>query len=181
MGRLTGKRAVVTGAGRGLGQAVAALFAGEGACVVVADVDMRGAEAVAGTIAQADGNAVAVSADVTSVAAVEQMIDTAVSRFGGLDVLVNNAGVASAGSVTDIDEAEWDRVMAINAKAAFLCCRAAVPHMESAGGGSIVCISSASGVTGQKAQEAYNVSKHAVIGLVRCMAQNHAMVVFEPG
>lgn len=172
--RLSGKSAVVTGAARGLGAAVADLFAREGACVTVGDVDAAGAEETARRIVLAGGRAVASAGDVSSSEDAERLINSAVECFGGVDVLVNNAGVASAGAVTEVDEQEWDRVMSVNLKGVYLCSRAAVGHMERGGGGSIVCISSASGVIGQTGQVAYNVSKHGVIGLVRCMALDHA-------
>ncbi len=172
--RLSGKSAVVTGAARGLGAAVADLFAREGACVTVGDVDAAGAEETARRIVLAGGRAVASAGDVSSSEDAERLINSAVECFGGVDVLVNNAGVASAGAVTEVEEQEWDRVMSVNLKGVYLCSRAAVGHMERGGGGSIVCISSASGVIGQTGQIAYNVSKHGVIGLVRCMALDHA-------
>ncbi len=174
MGRLAGKSAVVTGAGRGFGASVAEMFAREGARVVASDVDGTSAHGTARRIVKAGGEAVGFQADVTSAADAEHLAQTAVERFGGLDVLVNNAGIASAGSVCDVTPEEWDRVMAINLKGSYLCSRYAVRHMARSGGGSIVCIASASGVIGQRAQVAYNVSKHAVIGLVRCMALDHA-------
>ena len=174
MHRLAGKSAVVTGAGRGLGAAVAELFARHGARVVVSDVDAASAEATAHRITDAGGQAFGLRADVTSAADAEQLTDAAVEHFGGLDVLVNNAGIASAGTVCEVTEADWDRVMAVNLKGAYLCSRFAVAHMVRGGGGSIVCISSASGVIGQPGQVAYNVSKHGVVGLVRCMALDHA-------
>ena len=174
MKRLVGKRAVVTGAGRGLGASVAELFAREGARVVVSDVDSTSAHGTARRIVDAGGEAVGLHADVTSAADAERLTQVAVERFGGLDVLVNNAGIASAGTVCEVTPQEWDRVLAINLKGAYLCSRFAVAHMARSGGGSIVCISSASGVIGQQAQVAYNVSKHGVIGLVRCMALDHA-------
>ena len=174
MSRLAGKTAVVTGAGRGFGAVVAELFADEGARVVVSDVDGASAEATARRIAEAGGEAFGMHADVTSAGDAERLADAAVERFGALDVLVNNAGVASAGTVCEVSPEEWDRVMAINVKGTYLCSRYAVAHMARSGGGSIVCIASASGVIGQQGQVAYNVSKHAVIGLVRCMALDHA-------
>ena len=174
MGRLVGKRAVVTGAGRGLGASVAELFAREGARVVVSDIDATSAHGTARRIVDAGGEAVGLHADVTSAADAERLTQVAVERFGGLDVLVNNAGIASAGTVCEVTPEEWDRVLAINLKGSYLCSRYAIAHMARSGGGSIVCIASASGVIGQQAQVAYNVSKHGVIGLVRCMALDHA-------
>jgi len=172
--RLEGKRAIVTGAGRGFGAEIAELFARQGARVVASDVDGASADATARRIVEAGDEALSVQADVTSAGDAERLTGVAVERFGGLDVLVNNAGVASAGTVCEVSEEEWDRVMAINVKGTYLCSRYAVEPMARSGGGSIVCIASASGVIGQRGQVAYNVSKHAVIGLVRCMALDHA-------
>ncbi|MGF1616509.1 MAG: SDR family NAD(P)-dependent oxidoreductase [Acidimicrobiia bacterium] len=174
MNRLEGRSTVVTGAGRGLGAAMAELFAVEGARVVVADVDFVSAQATAERINSAGGEAISVSADITDAEDVEAIMGAAADHFGRIDVLVNNAGIASAGSVTEVSEEEWDRVMAVNVKGAYLCSRFAIPYMEQSGSGSIVCISSASGVIGQRGQVAYNVSKHALIGMVRCLALDHA-------
>ena len=174
MSRLAGKSAVVTGAGRGLGAEVAELFARQGARVVVSDVDAASADTTASRILDAGGEAFGLRADVTSEEDAERLAAVAAERFGALDVLVNNAGIASAGTVCEVTPEEWDRVMAINLKGSYLCSRYAVPHMARGGGGSIVCVSSASGVIGQQGQAAYNVSKHGVIGLVRCMALDHA-------
>jgi len=174
VGRLEHKTAVITGAGRGLGAAVAELFAAEGATVVAADVDLPKAEGTAARIVAGGGEALALATDITSARDAEMLMDITAQRFGGLDVLVNNAGIASQGTVCDVGEEQWDRVMGVNLKGAYLCSRFAVPHMERGGGGSIVCIASASAVIGQMGQVAYNVSKHAVVGLVRCMALDHA-------
>ena len=174
MNRLEGKNAVVTGAGRGLGAAIAVLFAKEGARVLVADVDLSSAEQVVDQICAMGGEGTPVSADVTSADDVGRMMDALTDRYGRIDILVNNAGIASQGSVTDLPEEDWDRVMEVNIKGAYLCSRAAIPQMKEVGAGSIICVSSASGVIGQRDQVAYNVSKHALIGLVRCMALDHA-------
>lgn len=172
--RLEGKAAVVTGAGQGIGAATARLFAAEGARLVLADMRSGPATGVVEEVTSGGGEAVFVQADVTSDSDCKRMIDTAIERFGALDILVNNAGIAGKGTVTEATEELWDRVMAVNLKSIFLACRHAVPHMERAGGGSIVCIASVAGMTGEKGQVAYNTSKHGVIGLVRCMAYDHA-------
>ncbi|MDE0368542.1 MAG: SDR family oxidoreductase [bacterium] len=172
--RLEGKAAVVTGAGQGIGAATARLFAAEGARLVLADMRSGPATGVVEEVTSGGGEAVFVQADVTSDSDCKRMIDTAIERFGCLDILVNNAGIAGKGTVTEATEELWDRVMAVNLKSIFLACRHAVPHMERAGGGSIVCIASVAGMTGEKGQVAYNTSKHGVIGLVRCMAYDHA-------
>ena len=174
MSRLAGKRAVITGAGRGLGLAVAELFVSEDAAVVLADLDEGAVTAAANRLAASGGTAIGVRADVAAASDVQALMTAAVERLGGLDVLVNNAGTVSAGTVTDVDEAHWNRVMAVNLTGSFLCSRYAIPHMERAGGGSIVCVSSSAGVVGKRDQVAYNVSKHGLVGLVRCMALDHA-------
>ncbi|MDE0218840.1 MAG: SDR family oxidoreductase [Spirochaetaceae bacterium] len=174
MSRLAGKRAVITGAGRGLGLAVAELFVSEGAAVVLADLDEGAITAAANRLEAAGGTAIGVRADIAAAADVQALMAAAVERLGGLDVLVNNAGIVSAGSVTEVDEAHWNRVLRVNLTGAYLCSRYAIPHLERAGGGSIVCVSSSSGVVGKRDQVAYNVSKHGLVGLVRCMALDHA-------
>ena len=173
MRRLEGKRAIVTGAGRGFGAEIAELFARQGARVVASDIDGASADATARRIVEAGGEALGLQADVTSAPDAERLAAAAVERFSGLDVLVNNAGIASAGTVCEVAEEEWDRVMAINVKGTYLCSRFAVDPMARSGGGSIVCIASASGVIGQQGQVAYNVSKHAVIGLMRAAAADY--------
>ncbi len=172
--RLKGKVAVVTGAGQGIGAAIARLFALEGARLVLADIRSDPVQKVAAGIQADGGEVLTVRTDVTSDRECRLMIDTAIQRFGGLDILINNAGIAGKGTVTEITEEAWDRVMAVNLKSIFLASRHAVPHMERAGGGSIVCIASVAGMTGEMGQVAYNTSKHGVIGLVRCMAYDHA-------
>ena len=172
--RLAGKVAAVTGAARGLGETVARRFAEEGAKLVIADIDARGAAAVATSIVASGGDAVAHEMDVTVAADARAMVDAAVSAFGSLDVLVNNAAVFGATShVLEIDEADWDRTMRVNLKGPFLCSQAAIrPMSRQPAGGSIVFVSSLSGVLANENQADYNASKHGVIGLARCIAQD---------
>ena len=174
MKRLSGKTAIVTGAAGGLGSAICRLFAREGAGVAVADLDWEAARALAGEIAAAGGRAFPVRADVTSAEDAAEMTEAAVRFAGGVDILVNNAGIAGLGAVTEISEADWNRVLAVNLTGAYLCSRRVIPEMIRAGGGSIVCVSSVAGVVAQPGQAAYHASKHGLIGLVRAMALDHA-------
>lgn len=169
-GRLRGKVAVITGAGSGIGRAAAALFAAEGAEVAIVDQDHASAEETAAQIVAVGGRAVALKADVTTSAEVERAIERTVAEFGRLDVLYNNAGVNSHGSVAVATEADWDRCFAVNAKGTFLCSRAAVPPMQAAGGGAIVNQASVAGLVGVPEFAAYCAAKGAVIALTRSMA-----------
>src|SRR5215472_15194305 len=162
---------VVTGAGSGIGRAAALRFAAEGARVVVADLDAERAEAVAREIEAAGGSAVAVPGDLCEQAVVDRVVRTAVDSFGGLDVLVNNAGIMDSMSATaDVSDAEWERVMRVNLTAPFLLTRAALPHMLARGKGAIVNTASEAALRGSAAGTPYTVSKHGVIGLTRSVA-----------
>ncbi|MCS5669027.1 MAG: glucose 1-dehydrogenase [Dehalococcoidia bacterium] len=160
--RLEGKVALITGAARGQGAAEARLFAQEGAKVLLADVSDPEGIAVAAEIAEAGGNAVYVHLDVTNEAEWDAAVQVAVSSFGKLDVLVNNAGIWRRGHVMETSSEQWDDIMDVNAKGVFLGTKAAIPEMRKAGGGSIVNISSTAGLVGSKTSSAYSASKGAV-------------------
>ena len=161
--RLENKVAFVSGGARGMGAAEAKLFAQEGAKVVIGDVLDEDGRKTEAEINELGGDCLFVHLDVSSEESWTSAIADTVKRFGKLDILVNNAGVVSRVKVEDISVAEWDRVMDINAKGVFLGTKAAIPEMRKAGGGSIVNISSISGIAGQAHVSAvYNASKGAV-------------------
>ena len=173
--RLEGKVALISGGARGQGASEAKLFAKEGARVVFGDIlDQQGRQ-VEAEILELGGESVYLHLDVTSEEHWQAAVATAVDRFGRLDILVNNAGVVSRGVLEDTTPAEWDRVMEINAKGVFLGTKAAIPEMRRAGGGSIVNISSISGLIGQdNIQPVYNASKGAVRLLTKSTAIQYA-------
>ncbi|MFI9382010.1 SDR family NAD(P)-dependent oxidoreductase [Kutzneria sp. NPDC052558] len=162
---------VVTGGGSGIGRAAALRFAADGAKVVVADLNGDNADAVVKQIISDGGTAVAVVGDLTDQAVVDRVVATAVDTFGGLDVLVNNAGIAdSMSAAADVTDAEWQRVLAVDLTAPFLLTRAALPVMLAKGKGSIVFTISAAGLRGGAAGTAYTTAKHGLVGLTKSVA-----------
>jgi len=171
---LAGKVAIVTGGGAGIGRAAAIAIADAGASTVVADIDAQAAQGVASEIIRSKGRALGLAVDVSSADDVSAMTRTAVEEFGGVDLLYNNAAIQINGSVTDLEEADWDRVFAVNVKGIYLCSRACIPHMRSKGGGAVVNAASIQGMASQKGVAAYGASKGAVIALTRSMALDYA-------
>ncbi|WP_375341741.1 SDR family NAD(P)-dependent oxidoreductase [Patulibacter defluvii] len=167
MSDLTGKRAVITGAAAGLGKATAELFIAQGAKVVVSDRDGDGAAATAAALGE---NAVANTADVTVQADVEGAVAAAVEAFGGLDVMVNNAGIEIGKPITETELDEFEQLMKINVSGVFLGIKAAVPALAQAGGGSIVNMASVAGIGGAPLLGAYCASKGAVVRLTEVAA-----------
>ncbi len=172
--RLAGKVAFITGAGMGMGREAAVLFARHGARTGVADINKAAAEETVALVERAGGQAVAVVGDVAVEADVERMIAETVRRFGALHVLYNNAGVLWKDrdrSVLETDDRQWDRVMAINLKSVFWVTKHGIPHLQRAGGGSIVNVGSVSALVGfTRAQDAYTAAKGALISLTKSLA-----------
>ncbi|MFB8030989.1 MULTISPECIES: SDR family NAD(P)-dependent oxidoreductase [unclassified Streptomyces] len=166
-----GRSVIVTGAGSGIGRAVALRFAAEGARVVIADVDHASAGKVAEEVAQAGGTAVTVIGDLRDQAVVDRVAATATEEFGGIEVLVNNAGVMdSMSAAADTGDDEWERVIGINLTAPFRLTRAVLPHMLAAGRGAIVFTASEASLRGSAAGAAYTASKHGIAGLTKSLA-----------
>jgi NAD(P)-dependent dehydrogenase (short-subunit alcohol dehydrogenase family) len=169
---LENKVVVVTGGGRGLGQAYAQAMAAEGAKVVAADIRDT-AETVA-SVEAAGGDILGLDLDVTDMASCQNMADQTVAKYGRIDGLVNNAalyGDISGGRFNELSEDQWDRVMSVNVKGIWQCCKACVPAMKDAGGGSIINISSLAATYGMPFAIDYATSKAAVIGLTRSLAR----------
>ena len=162
MGRLDGKVALISGGARGQGAAEARMFAQEGAKVVIGDLLDAEGMAVAADIAEAGGDALYVHLDVTSEDDWREAIQAAVSSFGKLNVLVNNAAIWRRGRVEDTSVEDWDAILDVNAKGVFLGTKLAIEEMRKAGGGSIINISSTAGLVGSPRSAAYNASKGAV-------------------
>jgi NAD(P)-dependent dehydrogenase (short-subunit alcohol dehydrogenase family) len=170
MRRLDGKRAIVTGGGAGIGRAIAQRLADEGARVLVADLDADAAGTVA---AELGGDARGRRVDVTSEDDVAALVAAAVEAWGGLDVMVNNAGVGVAGPVTETSGEDWARIMAVNLTGTFHGMKAAIPAMRESGGGSVVNIASVAAVVGVKDRAAYSASKGGIYALTRAAALDH--------
>ncbi len=169
-GKLAGKTAVVTGAGSGIGRAAAALFAREGAAVAVVDLNADAAKDAAEQIAASGGTALAVAANVADRLQVTSAFEQIRNEYHRVDILYNNAGVNSRGSVVDATEDDWDRSFAVNAKGTFLCSQAAAPSMVASGGGSIINQGSVAALVGIANFASYCAAKGAVVALTRSMS-----------
>lgn len=168
MKKLAGKTAIVTGAGSGMGKAIAQLFAAEGCNVVAADINQQRLDIVQTEIKASGGEATTIIADMASEEDIEQMITAAVTKYGSLDILVNNAGIMDHfAPVAELDNTMWEKVMNINVTGPMKAMRAAVKIFLAKGSGSIVNIASIGGLYGARAGAAYTASKHALIGLTK--------------
>jgi NAD(P)-dependent dehydrogenase (short-subunit alcohol dehydrogenase family) len=169
-GRLLGKSAVITGAAMGIGRATAELFAREGARLILTDVQREPLRALADELRRGGAEVETVVGDVSVEEDARRMIAAATDHFGRLDVLVANAGIIPLGDAMEMTAADWDRVMAVDGRGMFLTCKFAIEAMVPDGGGAIVCLSSISGVAGQKRQAAYGPAKFVATGLTKHLA-----------
>ena len=169
---LSGKVTVVTGGAQGIGRAIAELLAQQGSNVVVADIQMEKAEATAKEIAaNTSQQAIAVQVDVADRDSAKAMIDSAIAKFGRVDILINNAGITRDNLIMRMGEDEWDLVLSINLKGAFNCSRAVIRPMMKQRYGRIINMSSISGLAGQAGQTNYSSSKAGLIGLTKALAK----------
>jgi meso-butanediol dehydrogenase / (S,S)-butanediol dehydrogenase / diacetyl reductase len=171
--KLAGKVALVTGAGSGIGQAIALLFAAEGAQVGVADFSEAGGNATVAQIRAAGGDAEFFRVDVSRSAEVKATVDGVLQRWGQLDILCNNAGIGVAATVVETAEEDWDRTLAVDLKGVFLGCKYAIPPMIAHGGGVIVNTASVAGQVGVLNRAAYCAAKAGVVGLTKSVAVDY--------
>ena len=172
MARLEGKVAVVTGSGRGIGRGIAELFAAEGAKIVVNDIEEAPAIEAVKKIEGAGGEAVMCVADIRMAEEAQKLMDTAGEAFGKLDILINNAGIIRDASIHKMSDMQWDLCLDINLKGAFNCIRAASKYMMKQGhGGSVINISSVSGLMGNAGQINYSSAKAGIIGMTKVVAK----------
>jgi 3-hydroxybutyrate dehydrogenase len=173
--KLTGKVAVVTGAASGLGAAIARAYANEGARVGVADLDAAAAEAMAAELRAAGGEAMGLGMDVTSEAQVTQGIDALAAKFGGIDILVSNAGFQHLDSIADVSFDNWKRILAVHPDGGFLTTRACLRHMYAQGrGGTVILMGSIHSKEASVSKGPYVVAKHGLLGLCRTVAKEGA-------
>lgn len=173
--KLEGKVALITGAGSGIGRAMAMLFATEGASIVVADIVAEGVEEVVAAIKDTDGNATGIVGNVALESDVENMIATATDTYGRLDILCNNAGIMDRMlTITEISDEFWERLINVNLTGPFRMCRRAIPIMLDQGSGVILNTSSLAGLYGGRAGAAYTASKHGLVGLTKNIAWTYA-------
>jgi 2-deoxy-D-gluconate 3-dehydrogenase len=182
-GQIEGKKAIITGAGSGIGRAIALGFAAEGASLVIADIDVAKADAVAAEIGAA---ALAVACDVSDAKQVEAMVAATIERFGRVDILVNNAGRARGGPLSRMSEEDFDSIFAVNVRGTFLCSRAALAHMIPQRSGVIINTASGLGLRPQLYTAAYGASKAAIINMTEALAMEVARYgvrvnAFAPG
>ena len=170
---LAGRVALITGGGSGQGRAAAQLFAQHGAAVAVSDVNEEGNAETVALIEKDGGQGLAITADVSDPQDCDRMVAETVDRFGGLDILYNNAAVQMSGRVVDCTEEQWDLTIATNLSAIFWACRAAIPHLRAGGHGSIISTASVLGLIGSEGYAAYGAAKAGLVALTRQIATEH--------
>jgi NAD(P)-dependent dehydrogenase (short-subunit alcohol dehydrogenase family) len=169
-GKLDGRVALITGGGSGVGRAVALLFSREGARVTVVDLNRNGGETTVKMIKEVGGEALFAEADISRSSQVEKAVKTSILHYGKLDVLVNNAGIDVGGSVIELTEEAWDKVIDVNLKGVFLCSKYALAEMLKVGGGAVINIASVLGLVGSNGEAAYCASKGGIVALTKAMA-----------
>ena len=172
--RLRNKVAIITGAGSGIGRATALLFSEEGAKVAIVDIDKKMGQQTTEIIRKRGQEALFIPADITDLFQVKSMVEKVVKRYEKIDILVNNAGLYTQGNAINTNEELWDKIMAVNLRAAFLCCRYCIPEMVKNRGGVIINVASEAGIVAIKNQVAYNVSKAGLISLTKSIAVDFA-------
>jgi NAD(P)-dependent dehydrogenase (short-subunit alcohol dehydrogenase family) len=170
VGRLENKVAIITGAGRGIGQAIARKMTAEGAAITIAEFDPKSGQAAADELCAAGYSALAVPTDITRESDVKAVVEQTLQRFGRLDILVNNAGKNFYFDATTMTEADWDEAMAVDVKGAWLCCKYAIPPMIAQGGGSIINIASIHARMTVEGMFPYGAAKAALTGMTRSLA-----------
>jgi 3-oxoacyl-[acyl-carrier protein] reductase len=170
--KLQNKIALVTGGGRGIGEAIAVALAKEGASVIVNDIDKEKAQIVSASIRKLGIGSTVIQANVAIWEEVERVFDKAINEFGQIDILVNNAGIPKPNIIEEITTKDWNEVINVNLSSVFFCCKAAIPHMKRRTYGRIINISSLSGRTGRVFNGVgYSASKAGIIGLTMCLAR----------
>jgi len=174
MQRLTGKIAIVTGSGQGIGEAIARRFAAEGASLVIAEREQERGESVAASLRQIGAKSIAIRTDVADARSVEAMVAETCATLGAPDILVNNAGIAVFGDPLSITDDDWQRCMSVDLDGAWYCCRAVLPHMLHRGSGAIINIASNHSFQIIRNTFPYPIAKHGLLGLTRSLALEYA-------
>ncbi len=172
--RLRNKVAIITGAGSGIGRTTALLFSEEGAQVAIVEIDKERGQDTVDMIRGKGEEALLIPTDITDSSQVKSMVNKVIETYGKMNILVNNAGLYLQGDTISTNEKQWDRIMAVNLRAAFLCCKYCIPPMIESGGGVVINVSSEAGIVAIKNQVAYNTSKAGLISLTKSIALDFA-------